>query len=80
MIWFMPQWQAFRGSFSWEEWGVQKAISLVISIATFGVGKLVSLGKMANKAAKLGQLSHSAAFTRQLASAAVQVINTVMTN
>ena len=40
-----------RGTFSWKEWGEQKAISMVISIATAGVGAHLSMGA---KAAGIG--------------------------
>jgi len=57
------------GHFSWEEWGIQKAISLAISLATYGVGKLASLGKTVSNAAKLGQISRTATFARTVGKA-----------
>lgn len=58
------------GSFSWEAWGIQKAISLAISVATFGVGKLATLGKTVEKASKIGQISRTSIFMRTATKAA----------
>ncbi|XP_023820907.1 uncharacterized protein LOC105357957 [Oryzias latipes] len=39
------------GEFSWKDWAIQKAISVGVSLITFGVGKLVSKGLKACKMA-----------------------------
>ncbi|XP_014887490.1 uncharacterized protein LOC106947176 [Poecilia latipinna] len=39
------------GEFSWKEWAIGKAISIGVSIISFGVGKLISKGFKAAKAA-----------------------------
>ncbi|XP_054914331.1 uncharacterized protein LOC129378078 [Poeciliopsis prolifica] len=40
-----------KGEFSWKEWGIGKAISIGVSILSFGVGKIISKGFKAAKAA-----------------------------
>ena len=37
------------GQFSWKSWAIQKAISIGVSLITFGVGKLISKGFKASK-------------------------------
>eukprot|EP01098_Paradermamoeba_levis_P005079 TRINITY_DN2158_c0_g1_i1.p1 TRINITY_DN2158_c0_g1~~TRINITY_DN2158_c0_g1_i1.p1 ORF type:complete len:224 (-),score=50.17 TRINITY_DN2158_c0_g1_i1:4-675(-) len=37
------------GTFSWKEWGIQKAISMVLSIVTAGIGAYMSRGAQAAK-------------------------------
>ncbi|XP_038151917.1 uncharacterized protein LOC119790461 [Cyprinodon tularosa] len=39
------------GEFSWKEWAIGKAISIGVSIISFGVGKIISKGFKAAKAA-----------------------------
>lgn len=33
-----------RGEFSWKSWAIQKAVSIALSVISFGVGKLVAKG------------------------------------
>lgn len=42
------------GTFSWKEWGTQKAISFALSIVTAGIQTLANIGKTA---AKIGSIS-----------------------
>jgi len=43
-----------KGEFSWEDWGIAKGISIAISIACAGIGKLIKYGKQAYKQLKSG--------------------------
>jgi hypothetical protein len=52
------------GTFSWKEWGIQKAISVAISIATAGIGAFISRGA---QVAKVGIKLTTAAITKAVA-------------
>ncbi len=56
------------GRFSWNEWAMQKAISIALSIITAGISALASIGKVATQ---VGGLSRMAMFSKILAKAAV---------
>jgi hypothetical protein len=52
------------GTFSWKEWGVQKAVGMAISIATAGIGAYISRGA---QVAKIGMKLTTSAITKAVA-------------
>ncbi len=56
------------GTFSWQEWAIQKAASISISLLTAGLSKLASIGK---QVAKVGSLSRTALFGKTLLKATI---------
>lgn len=66
-----------NGTFSWRDWAIQKAISLCISLLSFGVAKLAGLATVATT---VGSVSKAAVFAKCIGNAVLQFATTCLTN
>ena len=65
------------GTFSWKEWGIQKAISLSVSIITCGLSCLAGAGQIAVKA---GSMTVSATFCKLICKTVFQFAFSIAQN
>lgn len=65
------------GTFSWRDWAIHKTLSICLSLLTFGIGKLATIGQ---QTMKVGSLSRSAIFFKCILQSCLTFATTCLTN